>query len=241
MNRILILLPFVFSLAEAQQHISPRLDLFKSEIGTNSSTVLFQGETSTGKKNVGLAVLYSLVLPGMGELYAGEYEVGKYFTIAEGALWLTFTSVELYGAALRTDARSFAVSHAGINTVGKDRQYFIDIGNYLSIDEFNESVLRNRELDRLYDPATHSWQWDTEQNRLLYRNLRISHDRVFNNNQFVVAAIIVNHIISAINAGRLAISRNKRVEEALLLNMHVSVQGGITHPHGIVLSVSKSL
>ena len=34
------------------------------------------------KKNLGLAILYSLLLPGMGELYTDAYSSGKYFTIA---------------------------------------------------------------------------------------------------------------------------------------------------------------
>ena len=38
------------------------------------------------KKAVGLAVVYSLVLPGMGELYADGFSSGKYFLIAEGVV-----------------------------------------------------------------------------------------------------------------------------------------------------------
>jgi hypothetical protein len=37
-----------------------------------------------GKKSAGLAALYSLVLPGMGELYAEGFSSGKYFLLAEG-------------------------------------------------------------------------------------------------------------------------------------------------------------
>jgi len=240
MKLFLTLTILFLSVAEAQRDFSPRVDLFQSQPELVIPSHSFQGDARREKKNVGLAVLYSLLLPGMGELYVGRYDVGKYFTIGEGALWLTFTSLELYGTSLRNDARSFAGIHAGVNPAGKDHQYFIDIGNYSGIHEYTETILRNRELDRLYDPSTHSWQWDTEANRLLYRELRMSHDRVFNNNQFVIAAVLVNHVISAINAGRLAIAHNKRADEALLFNMDVSILGGITHPHGIMLSVSGS-
>lgn len=240
MKRFLTLTVLFLSVAEAQRDFSPRVDLFQSQPQSVIASPCFQGGVLPVKKNVGLAVLYSLLLPGMGELYAGRYDVGKYFTIGEGALWLAFTSLELYGISLQNDARSFATIHAGVNPAGKDRQYFIDIGNYSGIQVYTETILRNRELDRLYDPSTHSWQWDTEANRLIYRELRISHDRVFNNNQFVIAAIIVNHVISAINAGRLAIAHNKRADEALLFDVDVSVLGGVAHPHGIMLSVSRS-
>ena len=38
------------------------------------------------KKSVMLAVVASLIVPGMGELYAGSFETGKYYLIAEGGL-----------------------------------------------------------------------------------------------------------------------------------------------------------
>jgi len=46
---------------------------------------------SESKKSVVLAVVASLILPGMGELYAGSFESGKYNLIAEGGLWLTYS------------------------------------------------------------------------------------------------------------------------------------------------------
>ena len=48
------------------------------------------------KKNTGLAILYSALLPGMGELYAGDYSSGKYFTIADGVLWGGLIGVNAY-------------------------------------------------------------------------------------------------------------------------------------------------
>src|SRR4030067_702992 len=49
------------------------------------------------KKKPILGILYSLLLPGMGELYADSYSSGKYFTVAEGALWGIFTGMNIYG------------------------------------------------------------------------------------------------------------------------------------------------
>ena len=192
-----------------------------------------------GKKSPSIAFLYSLVLPGMGELYVGEYQTGKYFTIAEGTLWLTYGSVESYGSWLRDDARSFAVTHAGVSTAGKDDQFFVDIGNYGNLDEYNAQKLRDRAPDKVYDAGSYFWQWDADANRSSYRDLRISHDRVFNNSRFVVAAIIVNHLVSALNAARLAMSHNKNLE-ASLLPFHASVIGGVESSQGIMITFSKS-
>ena len=203
---------------------------------------LVQGEIAfdaDGTKSIGLAFLYSLILPGMGELYVGDYGAGKYFTLGEGILWLTYGSMERYGTWLRDDARSFAVAHADIGVDGKDDQFFVDIGNFGSMDEYNQQRLRDREVGRLYNISSSSWTWDADANRALYRDLRISHDRVFNNTRFVVAAIIVNHLVSAVNAARLAVSYNKGLE-ASMVPFRASVIGGLEYPQGIMITFSKA-
>jgi TM2 domain-containing membrane protein YozV len=195
------------------------------------------------KKNVGLAVIYSLLLPGMGEMYAGRYETGKYFTIAEGVLLVTLLSFDRAGAWLRDDARRFAVQHAQLNGTSQSDQFYIDIGNDSSVYAFNERILRSRDVSRIYDtdPASPSyWRWETDQQRATYRSIRVSSDRWFNNTRFVVAAIGANHIISAINAARSVISHNKDFDGALgSLSIRADVIGGLSTPDGIRVSITK--
>ena len=200
----------------------------------------FDGGGSLEKKNVTLAVVYSLLLPGMGELYVGDYSLGKYFTIAEGGLWITLGAVQWYATGLQDDARRFAVQHAQVNLNGKNDQYFVDIGEFQTIDGFNEQILRNREPRKVYNPQESYWNWDSDANRQTFTDLRVASDEKFNDVRFVAAAIGVNHLISAINAARLAISHNHNVDEADLLNIKAGVIGGLTHPSGILISVSKN-
>ena len=75
------------------------------------------------RKAPGLAAVYSLILPGMGELYAGDFSSGKYFLIGEGILWITFAAFEIYGDAVRDDARTYAVTYAGVSPAGKNDQF----------------------------------------------------------------------------------------------------------------------
>src|SRR5438552_4369689 len=49
------------------------------------------------KKSPGLAMIYSLLVPGMGQLYTKRFDVGKYFLISEAALWTAFASFTVYG------------------------------------------------------------------------------------------------------------------------------------------------
>ena len=198
-------------------------------------------ELGTSKKSVGLAVLYSLLVPGLGEYYAGGYGSGKFFSIAEGSFWLAYASFDVYGNSLRDDARSFAVAHAGITPAGKEDDFYVDIGNFATTQEFNERRLRDREPERLYDEnAGFGWRWDSEISRAQFKETRLGGENVLNNRKFVVAAIVINHIASAINAARVAISHNRDISDQLgELQLRADVMGGIANPHGVMLTVTK--
>jgi TM2 domain-containing membrane protein YozV len=198
-------------------------------------------ETARSRKAPGLAAIYSLVLPGLGELYVGNYSTGKYFTIAEGVLWLTYAALDMYGNSLRDDARSFAAAHAGVLTGGKSNQYFVDIGNFIDIDRYNEKKLRDREPGKVYDPAAgYAWRWESDELRATYRAQRVKSEEMFNNRRFVIGAVIINHVASAINAARAAIMHNNALDEAFRdVDFHAEVLGGLTSPHGISLTISK--
>ncbi len=192
---------------------------FRSELSTpynvNGSTQL-QEVTLSNKKSGFTAVLYSLLLPGMGELYVDGFDQGQYSLIAEGGLWLTYFSFQRYGSWLQTDARNFAATHAGATTTGKQDQFFVDLGNFNDTYDYNDKKLRDRDLDKVYNVnAGYYWRWDSDQNRKDYRAIRVSSERVLNNSQFVIATIVVNRLISAINAARLTRLYNQRINDTL--------------------------
>lgn len=195
-----------------------------------------------GKKSVGLAALYSLALPGMGELYAGSFSSGRYFLAAEGLLWLTYTVFQVRADALRDDSRAFAMAHAGITLQGKNDQYFVDIGNFLNIEEYNQKKLRDRDADKVYDPALgYAWQWDSDPSRSAFRDQRVASDNMYNNRKFVVAAVLINHVASAINAARSAVMHNRELEGALSgVSVEAEVLGGPFQTHGMAVTVRKT-
>jgi hypothetical protein len=194
------------------------------------------------RKAVGLAALYSLLLPGMGELYAEGFSSGKYFLMAEGGLWITYALFEIHGNDLRDGARAFAAARGGVTVNGKDDQFFVDIGNFLSMDDYNDKRLRDREPERLYSiEGGQYWLWDSEDSRLTYREQRIASDRSYNNRKFVGAAILVNHVISAINAARAAIAYNNSLEQSLgTLELSSRVLGVPGQEHGVLVTLTKS-
>ncbi len=249
MKTYLLFLLLIAQLAAAQDSFKPQTraevvrDLLGNDHNISERTVYQQSDDNTGrdKKSAALAAVYSLLLPGMGELYVGNYGSGKYFTIAEGALWLGWGGMQWYGSWLQNDARQFAVQYAEVSQEGKSDQYYIDIGNFKDVYIYNEQVLRGRDVFKTYDPnSPYYWQWDTDVHREEYRQLRVSSDEIFNNSRFLIAVIGINHLISAINAGRLAIFHNSSIDEASTIDIHANIIGTATQPQGIMISFSKS-
>lgn len=197
-------------------------------------------EPAVEQKSTTLAVLYSVLLPGMGELYAGSFETGKYYLMADAGLWLTYGGFQLHGQWLRQDARSFAQQHAQTNADGKDDQFEVNLGNFNTVADYNEAKLRDRDYNLVYDPnSNYAWKWDSDANRLQYKDLRIRSDQVFQNSKFVLGALVLNRIISAFSAGRAVAAYNKSLAESGNWRINATVSGGILSAHGVELRLTK--
>lgn len=191
------------------------------------------------KKNTGLAIVYSLLLPGMGELYAESYESGKYFTIAEGALWGTYIGINTYGNWQKDRYKSFAVANGNVNPQGKDDEYFATISEYVSIEQYNNEKALERNFIDMLDENKYYWKW-TSEDRKTYRSMWVSSEQSFNNLRFVVGALIINRIASAINAVRLVSAFNRRQAEELSWNISAGVENSINLPNHFTINFQKS-
>ena len=193
-----------------------------------------------GKKSAGLAILYSLLLPGMGELYADSYSGGKYFTIADGILWGTYIGMSVYANNQEDNYKSYATANAKINPDGKDADYFATIGEYSNIDNYNDQKALERNFDQMYDKDNFFWKWQTTKERRTYRDMWSSSEQTFNDLRFVVGALIVNRIASAINAVRLVAAYNSRLEEELSWNVSMGLRNHPNLPTSLELTFYTS-
>jgi hypothetical protein len=157
-----------------------------------------------GSLTIGGAFMRSLLIPGWGQRRAGAKTAARDFFVTEVLLWSGYAAMQVYGHWLKDDYKLFAATYAGAEVGGKDDQFFVDMGNFISVDEFNQSRLRRRDVEGLYDPTSDYWHWDTEAHRQSFRNLRIRSDRAFSRSMLVVAGVIGNHIVSGIHAAWLA-------------------------------------
>ena len=172
------------------------------------------GEKTIGPKSKGKAFFLSLLLPGMGERYAGSKKMSYVFLTSEVLLWAGYGSFWTYGQWRKEDYRVFAATHAGVDLAGKTDTYFVNIGNYADIYEYNQAKLRQRNLDDYYrDTEAYFWQWDSAGNRAKFEGIRIASDRAFNRSLFTLGGILANHLISAIHAVWAVHRHNRHFQE----------------------------
>ena len=240
MKKILLILLLPLLLAAQTEHSKSLIEL-KTQLNTELSIESnpLQLQTMPQKKSPGLAIIYSLVLPGMGELYADSYNSGIYFTIADAVFWGAFAGINIYGNWKEDSYRSFAKSRGDVKLDGKDEQYFADIGNYADIFEYNREQELNRNFDAVYNTETHFWKWENNNQRREYRDMWSSSENAFNNVRFAVGALIVNRIVSAINAVRLVSAYNNRVDE-MSWNVSVGMTNQVNLPTSLNLNFSTS-
>ena len=176
------------------------------------------------KKSAGLAIVYSLLLPGMGELYADAYDSGVYFTIADGVLWGTYIGMNVYGNWQKDRYISYAQTNADITTENKDADYYATISEYLSIDQYNDQKAFERNFDEMYNTEQYFWKWNTSEERKTYRDMWVSSEQTLNDVRFVVWGLLLNRVVSAINAVRLVSRYNNNLNQEVGWNVSLGVQ-----------------
>lgn len=192
------------------------------------------------KKSVGLGIVYSLLLPGMGELYADAYDIGKYFTIADGLLWGTFIGMKVYSNWQENNYQTYAASNAGVNNNNKDADYYSTIGNYNSVFSYNEEKALERNYDQMLDPETYFWKWNSTDERQTYRGMWTSSEQTSNDIQFIVGGLILNRVASAVNAARLVTAYNNKLKDELSWNFSVGFANQQNLPTSLTLNFQKS-
>jgi hypothetical protein len=183
-------------------------------LGQNQDSDIELTNQHLEKKSIGTAFFLSLMLPGLGEAYVGRTGYTKVFLSIEAVGWGLFVANEIQVASRREDYKNYASQHANLSQSGKDDQYWIDIGKYDDIFSFNEQRRRERNIDALYtENSDYFWQWDEKSSRLSYDGRRIGAAELEERRTFIIGGIILNHLVSAINALRVARIHNRELEE----------------------------
>ena len=171
--------------------------------------------------------LKSAFIPGLGESSLSKTTQSKFFNLVELALWSTFFGFHKSSIHKRLQYQSYAAKNAGISTENKNHKYWVDIGNYLSLIDHNEEHLRWRQINDIYSEEF-NWSWKSKSHMKKFEEMRINSDKLAKYGQYTLGAIVLNHIVSSINAlylSRLAddlkiisIPREKNIKVYFLYN-----------------------
>ena len=158
----------------------------------------------------------SAILPGWGEAVMQNSKRARIFRLTEISLITASISAYTFSEHYTNRYESFAVEHAGVDARGKDHQYWVDIGNYTDLTSHNDEHLRFRDLDNLYvENDGWDWNWDSKDNKNTFETMRIRSDNLAMTGKFIIGGIVMNHIISAIDA--LYLTRLEKIKSISLV------------------------
>lgn len=189
-------------------------------------------EAASKPKSTKKALLYSLLLPGTGELSLGHKGRATGFFIAEGLIWANFIYWTRAGNLREDDYIEQAQLNAGVGVDGADDSYWSLVGQYRASsgdgpDTYEEEL--RIEARELYpgDPAAQdayvaenlpkgaeAWSWTSEPLQETYVDTRQSSQTAFNNAQYSFLAAAVNRVLSVIDVQLL---RHKDAKKAQAL------------------------
>ncbi len=154
-------------------------------------------------------VVKSLLVPGWGESSLGNQKSSSFFIHTEAILMISCLSAYKLGDIKRNEYIAFANEHAGAEYVS-DHRYWVDIGNYISDQAFDEEHLRMRD-GKEGQWSYYPWLWKGGDNyRKRFEKMRINSDKLFFTGRFIIGGIILNHIVSGINTLYLKRMKNNK-------------------------------
>lgn len=167
----------------------------------------------SGRKSTAKAMLLSLLLPGAGELYAGNGTGSRIFLGLEGSIWAGFFAFRTYGSWKKTDYKGYATMHAGVNLDSKTDDYFENITYYDTRDQYNQFARLYHGADATIYPENDfwNWNWDSQDSKGRFRDLRNQSKTAYRRALFMVGLAAVNRIVSVLDAARSVKKFNRKL------------------------------
>jgi hypothetical protein len=169
------------------------------------------------------AVLWSLLLPGLGDWKMGHRDRATVFFAIEGVIWVSFAAFEIQGGDLEEQYQSLAVQFAGITTTDHSDDFYATIRDYDNSVEYETDIknegrfelLDERGIDGLGDINSayldqyftdhrvadyEPWLWESTDRRLQYSEYRSASKTAYRRADYMIAAAAANRVVSAIFA-----------------------------------------
>lgn len=166
--------------------------------------------------NPKVAFLKSMAFPGWGHYYVDKsnWARGKYHAAAEFGLILSYTGFSIYSNNVQQNWFSYGRHEAGVPIKGRSREFQLAVGDFNSLEAYNDYQLRRRNWDQLFeDTPENRWKWSSTKERSRYNDMRSRFERIDQQLPALLGMMVVNRIISGISAYNRA---KKRVESGSL-------------------------
>lgn len=155
------------------------------------------------------AFFMSLLVPGWGQMAVGTTSRAAVFASIEGTLALSGIGYGAMQGIYEDDYRGFAASVAGANVARKGRQYFSDLAFYETRLQHNQVALAYDGPEAELYSVEDDWQWPTTEDRLRYRHQFNRAKTMEQRVSYVLFAVSLNHLASAIDAAKQAGKRRR--------------------------------
>ncbi|TET17449.1 MAG: hypothetical protein E3J78_07540 [Candidatus Cloacimonadota bacterium] len=202
------------------------ISLSSKEIAEFEDPVLGSTFTKPPPKSMPKAMMFSLIVPGLGDFYAGNKGTGKVLMGTEIAIWLGYYGFQYYGNIQKDNYMLFAFESAGANHSRKDEEYYDAVEVYQSSEEYNTYIWEDARMlfpsdtDRqqqyvqehgYFDSDT--WHWTQDNKFRTYRKMRIATRETYQRAIFMTGFAILNRLAGAVTSSRNVRRYNKRIEE----------------------------
>lgn len=151
-----------------------------------------------GKEKIHPAIKSALI-PGLGESSLSRPSQSRFFKLLELTLWSTCIGFYKFSNHEKLQYQSYAAKYAGTNIKEKNHKYWVDIGNYLSLEQHNAEHLRWRQINDIYE-AEYYWKWKSKSHMAKFEEMRIRSDKLSKYGEYTLGLITLNHIVSSINS-----------------------------------------
>ncbi len=192
-----------------------------------------------------LSLAMSALVPGSGDMYAGNYAKGGLAIFREVALIATLFHFNNQADSFDNSAKKFANNITGA-PMNSNSEYYDLLAQQVSSSQFNENVRLNAQnyygygTQGYYDfVETYSineeqaWDWESSQNLKKYKNYRAQKQKNNQNASFVIGALIVNHLYSAISTAITTSNNNKKFRDKHSINIQPDLQNqGVSVNYG---------
>ncbi len=162
------------------------------------------------------AVFYSALLPGSGQLYAGNNIKAVGYMSADLLIFFSYFQCNLNEEYAIDKYETFAITHAGIPE-NMDDEFYKTIEHNYSVDEYNANLRKIARDYVIMYPDEHSqieaeefleenlkpvdlWKWDSKKSYLRYNELRTDKQEWALYANFAISAALINRLVSMVDA-----------------------------------------